>query len=337
MPCNRRLIFVCYPDSDEPIGGVKQIYRQVEILHQSGKSAWVLHKEEGFRATWFKSQAPVINLESYLTMQPNAQTDLIVLPEGWLTTMPNYLAGIPKVIFNQNAFYSFGLDGICIPETIKLYKHPDIVGVVTVSEDNRALLIKGLGIPPERCHVVLNGIDTTLFYMPKKKAKNIIFLERKQADHARKVALMAQSREVFESYKFKELPQQNHVQIAMEMREALVFLSCGHPEGFGLPLAEALACGCLAVGYHGLGGRDFALPYMKSVEFGDLLEFINTLENSLVSFEQNPQAGLLLREQAALAIQAKYNLEAETKNCIKVWEELTLHCNQQDLTTNNRS
>ena len=40
-----RLLFVCYPDTNHPIGGVKQIYRQVELLHQAGWSAWVLTPE----------------------------------------------------------------------------------------------------------------------------------------------------------------------------------------------------------------------------------------------------------------------------------------------------
>ena len=31
---SRRLLFVCYPDTNHPIGGVKQIYRQVELLYR---------------------------------------------------------------------------------------------------------------------------------------------------------------------------------------------------------------------------------------------------------------------------------------------------------------
>ena len=44
-----------------------------------------------------------------------------------------------------------------------------------------------------------------------------------------------------------------HEEVACALQDSLLFLSCGHPEGFGLPLAEAIACGCLVVGYHGLG------------------------------------------------------------------------------------
>ena len=35
-----------------------------------------------------------------------------------------------------------------------------------------------------------------------------------------------------------------------------MFVALGHTEGFGLPLAEALAAGCLVAGYDGGGGRE---------------------------------------------------------------------------------
>ena len=110
---SRRLLFVCYPDTNHPIGGVKQIYRQVELLHREGWDAFVLQEQPGFRADWFSSEAPVLDLESYKASPPSADTDLLVLPETWLSNVPRYLPGIPKVIFNQNAFYSFGLSGAC--------------------------------------------------------------------------------------------------------------------------------------------------------------------------------------------------------------------------------
>jgi glycosyltransferase involved in cell wall biosynthesis len=40
-----------------------------------------------------------------------------------------------------------------------------------------------------------------------------------------------------------------------------VFVSLGHTESFGLPVAEALASGCLVVGYDGGGGHElFSAP-----------------------------------------------------------------------------
>ena len=319
---SRRLLFVCYPDTNHPIGGVKQIYRQVELLNQAGLQAWVLQQEPGFRADWFTSSAPVLDLASYLASPPSREGDLIVLPETWLTQVPGYLAGIPKVIFNQNAFYTFGLEGRCEPTTLELYRHPDIVGVVTVSDDSRELLVRGCGVPAERCHTVLNGIDPALFHAPEIKVRRIVYMGRKQADHIRKVALMASQRPGLNRYPFRELGRLSHGEVAQELREALVFLSGGHPEGFGLPLAEALACGCLVVGYHGLGGRDFALPYLRAVEFGDLLGFVDALEAEVQRFEADPAGVGAERLGASAAILARYSPAAERERALAVWGTL---------------
>ena len=62
---SRRLLFVCYPDTNQPIGGVKQIYRQVELLHGAGWDAYVLQEQPGFRPDWFSSEAPILDLEAY--------------------------------------------------------------------------------------------------------------------------------------------------------------------------------------------------------------------------------------------------------------------------------
>ena len=257
----RRLLFVCYPDTNHPIGGVKQIYRQVELLHKAGWDAFVLQEKPGFRANWFKSSAPVIDLESYKQKNPNSESDLLVLPETWLNNAPRYFQGIPKIIFNQNAFYSFGLNGDCNKQTLELYRHPDIHAVVTVSEDSRNLLVEGCGIAEDRCKVLVNGIDRRLFHTPKIKHRRVIFLGRKHVDHARKVALMASKDRGLDGVTFEEVQQMEHHEIAKKMQAALIYLSCGHPEGFGLPLAEAIACGCLVVGYHGCRKR-FCLPHM---------------------------------------------------------------------------
>ena len=175
----RRLLFVCYPDTNHPIGGVKQIYRQVELLHRAGWDAFVLQEQPGFRASWFEHSAPVMDLESYKQSHPSSDRDLLILPETWLNNAPQYLPGIPKIIFNQNAFYSFGLNGDCNPRTIELYQHPDIHAIVTVSNDSRNLLVEGCGVASDRCAVLINGIDQTLFHPPAIKHRRVVFLRSK--------------------------------------------------------------------------------------------------------------------------------------------------------------
>ena len=292
------------------------------MLHRAGWKAYVLQKQPGFRPDWFKSDAPVLDLEAYRASPPSAENDLVVLPETWLTNVPNYLLGIPKVIFNQNAFYSFGLSGVCEYRTLDLYRHNDIQAVVTVSNDSRDLLVEGCGIPAERCFALINGIDRQLFHAPAVKHRRVVFLCRKHVDHARKVALMASQQPKLKNLCFQELPRMQHEDVASALQEALLFLSCGHPEGFGLPLAEAIACGCLVVGYHGLAGRDFALPHMHVVEFGDLLGLLKGVEQELTRFDAAPEAVIQERLAASEAILQTYSLKAEIDCCLRTWAHI---------------
>jgi len=246
----------------------------------------------------------------------------LVLPETWLTNVPHYLPGIPKVIFNQNAFYSFGLSGACDNRTLELYRHQDIKAVVTVSNDSRDLLVEGCGIPAKRCFALINGIDRQLFHAPAVKHRRVVFLGRKHVDHARKVALMASQHPKLKDLSFQELPRMQHEEVASALQDALIFLSCGHPEGFGLPLAEAIACGCLVVGYHGLAGRDFALPHMKVVEFGDLLGLLKGVEQELARFDAAPEAVIQERLAASETILQTYSLEAELDCCLRTWAHI---------------
>lgn len=315
----KRIFFVCYPDTNHAIGGVKQIYRQVEILNRHGCSAWVVQERPGFRVDWFDSTAPVIDLASLQALELRPHRDRIVLPETWLLNLPGYFPGIPKIIFNQNAFYTFGLAGKLEERTLDLYRHPDLLGVVTVSRDNERFLVEGCGLPPQRVHTVLNGLDGQLFYPPERKVRRILLLGRKHADHARVVMLMARNRPSLQRYSFRELGPVSHQRLAEELRESLIFLSCGHPEGFGLPLAEAIACGCICVGYHGLGGRDFCRPALHEVEFGDLLGFLQALEAAVAWFDQDPGAATQQLLEQALQIRQRYAPDQEEARAVRVW------------------
>ena len=66
MAGSPRLFFHCFPDKASPVGGVKQHYRQVELLNTLGFEAYVVHQRPGFRASWFPSTAPVVDLAAFL-------------------------------------------------------------------------------------------------------------------------------------------------------------------------------------------------------------------------------------------------------------------------------
>ena len=90
--------------------------------------------------------------------------DVLVVPEAFTPSDLSRLApGVPKVVFNQNAYRTFrsairrnGRPAITNAE------HPDVAAVLVVSEDNRALLERAL--PQARVVRMHHWIDASVFH-----------------------------------------------------------------------------------------------------------------------------------------------------------------------------
>jgi glycosyltransferase involved in cell wall biosynthesis len=108
--------------------------------------------------------------------------------------------------------------------------------------------------------------------------------------------------------------------VARIYQESLLFLSFGYPEGFGLPAAEAMASGCVVIGFHGGGGREFFNPeFSYPIEQGDIIGFAKTVEEVIQSFERDPAPVLEKGRLAASFIQKQYSLELEEQEVIAAW------------------
>jgi len=98
-----------------------------------------------------------------------------------------------------------------------------------------------------------------------------------------------------------------------------VFLSFGYPEGFSLPPVEAMASGCVVVGYHGRGGREYFDPsFSYPVEAGDIIGFAQTVEELL---KQELSAPGTLENQGKKAmefVRVNYSPEREAKEIIEI-------------------
>ena len=132
---------LCLPDVDRPIGGVKQLYRHVEHLVALGWDASVLSEHSGFRPKWFRSTAPSSSLaESQARGELDPAHCLLLLPETYLTAdLTNFrgfdLSGLARVVFNQNAYYSFGDFNVCTAQALqRFYKDTSVMQVLSVSE-----------------------------------------------------------------------------------------------------------------------------------------------------------------------------------------------------------
>jgi len=285
-----------HPDLTHPVGGVKQMHRLAETLTSLGREAVIIQADAGFHPGWFKSSVSTIAYREWNALS-GKERDIVVLPETYIRAFGHYCPGARKVIFNQNFHYTFDAGrrdslsvspsaGPPISSTIRLYRrHKELVHVLCVSNYDALSLISGLGIHPGKVSTFPNCIDASIF-VPSHKEDLIAYMPRKNAGDVEIVLTMLRSRPGLSGWSFQPIDGCSEAEVGNIFRRAKVFLSFGFPEGFGLPVAEAMASGCYCIGYSGLGGRELfalaqALEAGQSVEFGDWYGFVASFEDYL--------------------------------------------------------
>ncbi len=154
-------IYILCPDTQQPIGGVKIIYQQIDILNQLGYNAFVLHTERDFRCNWFNNTTAI----AYFNQVKIDPSDIVWVPEnamiGRTKTLPENERAIRKLsgrykykhsiidiwnvpcrkwVFNQNAYLTFEeVDGVISPEMLASY-YQDIEAIICVSNNNMQYL-----------------------------------------------------------------------------------------------------------------------------------------------------------------------------------------------------
>ena len=106
-----------------------------------GREVTLIQQSAQFHPVWFKSKVNTIGLAVFRSRTDlDSKRDLVILPETFLPDLLSYIPGIPKILFNQNGAYSFGSglgNANRFPppqEVLKLYRHPELLHVLCVSE-----------------------------------------------------------------------------------------------------------------------------------------------------------------------------------------------------------
>ena len=319
------LFFICFPDTNAPIGGIKQIYRQASLINQLGGKAWVVHESGDFRVGWFKNETPVIGLEELKQRGMNPHTDVLIFPETFHEASTQFAPGIGKIFFNQNAYYSLGIKEVN-PQFANGYGDPELFFHLFVSQDNEALASYIFNLPSNSTGILKNGIDTELFAPRPREAGGkeleVAYMIRKNPDHVSKLLLICQQRGLLSRARFTELSNLQEAEVASQLARARIFLSFEYPAGFGLPPAEAMASGCVVVGYHGQGGKDyFQSSHCHPISYGDWRDFANTLETLITIAEHQPERLDSMGAKARRFIEANYSLRAERFAAEGTWNQ----------------
>jgi glycosyltransferase involved in cell wall biosynthesis len=125
-------------------------------------------------------------------------------------------------------------------------------------------------------------IDGNLF-KPRRKRLQICYMPRKRRDETSFIREMFRVKHPqLANIPWVRIDGQSETATARIMGESAIFLALGRHEGLGLPPLEAMASGCLVVGFHGGGGREYARrDNALWVAEGDLFRCVDTLAEAV--------------------------------------------------------
>jgi len=351
------MLFFWVPDDSTPRGGIKQVYRHVEILERAGIEARVLHTQLGFTCTWFEHRARMAYLGESLPRRTHrwlcsgierwapepdlrlfagrsikiadaggsyrehclSPSDLLVLPEYLGVRLAEANIELPMAVFNQNVHGTFWGHGL--DETVgeSVYSRPNVLGAVVVSEHSRRYL--EYAFEGLEVHRVVNGVDSNLFHPnDSPRYRRVAFMPRKKPQHLEQLVNILTSRGAFDGWELAPIDGLDEAGVAEILRHSFVYLSTCHEEGFGLPPVEAGMAGCLVVGYTGSAADEyFQEGLCERVDQDDVLGFAKAIERTLASVEADEEAALERGRAFSEFLSELYSLEREAESVVTAW------------------
>ena len=312
------VIYVLCTDDNFPIGGVKYLYKHVVVLNENGFHAVILHKKQGFRCTWFDNKTQV-TCRDVIKIK---HSDYLVIPEMFCSSYPLIEQGIRKVIISQNAHYTFNCHSLDQYDLKSSYMEKDITNVFCTSlHIEKYINYVFPNLKTFRGHY---GINANLFQYNENKEKIIAYMPRKLPKEALQVINLLKFRGALKGWKLQEIDNLKETEVAEILKKSLIFISLSDREGFGLPPVEAMACGCLVIGCHGIGGREyFKEEFSYAVETSDMLSLTMKVEQAIKEYGADPEAFLRKTKLASEFVLSTYSQAREEFDIVKFWKQLT--------------
>ena len=248
-PVQRRLLFYV-PPLDRPFGGVKVIYEQVAALNRLGFRAFTC-TPPGSRAGEFwdvpKHEQPVWNA---------GPGDVVIAPEATPAAALRMFKGQGAAVwlFVQNwAHVDVSIDDALTGAA------PPFDGALVVSDATEAIVRRCFpGLP---CYRVPPAVACLPEAPATVRRAAIAYMPRKLPELARWLrTVWPWAFPDLADVEWVEIDGLPHAQVLDCLAQSRYFVSLQHSEGLGLPALEAMAAGCLVVGFAGIGGREYARP-----------------------------------------------------------------------------
>ena len=314
-----RTIYYACPDNPSPSGGVRRLYRHVEILNQHGIQAFILHKSPAFRISWFDTGAPVLYSEDHKL--EFVEKDILVIPEV-MTRLMKLVAKKPitriVIALNWALIYRY----LPLGEDWRTY---GITYAIAGSQCEREFIYKTMGID---AHVLVSGTNCDLFHPYEEKILQIAYMPRKNSLASVILGVFRSIHPELSDIPLVSIDGLSHNSVAQILRQSSIFLTATFPEGLARPPLEAMASGCIVVGFAGHG----ALEYMINgdncyrADDGDVLTAADYLAQAVTEI-RNGRAQAMRERARSTAME--YNLEKEEQRVLVYWRHLLSDSTQE--------
>lgn len=300
-------VYYLCPDDDTPRGGIRNIYRHVDVLTTVGIPAAVVHGRAGFRCTWFANSTRVVTAQATVL----GPADILVVPEYNMPMIGEVPAPVRKVIFNQNAYQTFQHIPLTEAGEAPYVDTPNLRAILTVSRDNAELLSYTFpGLPVGLARLVIDGDVFHPLPAQAPRDRRIAYLPRRRSEEQHELLHILRSRGTLAGWTLQPIDGRTEQETAAAMRECPLFLSFSEREGFGLPPAEAMASGAYVIGYTGLAGRDYFDPAdCTPVGESDLLAFARAVDDVVERYEKDPEPVHEAGRRASQRVLSTYTVE----------------------------
>jgi hypothetical protein len=339
-----RYLFLC-PDSKSASGGIAVIYDVVSLLNGAGYDAAIVHNAPSagypdyptpvpafytrrmrdvywrysglktkFRLMWERWTSGKRQLKP-ITFLPS---DVIVAPEFQLAEAIEAFDGWPIVVFVQNPFslmasyHRASQRGFVPQRSVKFW-----LGIADVCRTHLSIL----GLEPSAFFPV--SMKPHEFPFQQEKQKLITYMPRKRPIEAMLISEALKRRGNLQGYQIEALDNIPRSAVAEKLKDSRIFISLLHQEALGFPAAEAMAAGCIVVGYDGLGTAEyFDSTVGVPVTEGDVAGLVEAIERIIAQYETNPAPFEAMRKKAAVRVTQLYSMIAFEDGLIKAWEQL---------------
>jgi hypothetical protein len=202
------------------------------------------------------------------------------------------------------------------------YSNPEVLGTLVISDQNKNYL--KYVFPEHYFHRNHYGINMRVFSYSAEKKKQVAFMIRKIAFEVEQVVNLIKFRGALKGFNLVIIDNMDEHQVAQILKESLIFLSFCNREGCALPPMEAMACGCVVIGYDGFGGKEyFKEEFTYPVPEGDSIAFAKAVEQAIQDYYDDPDSFLVKGRMASEFIANEYSEIREEEEILGFWDTLS--------------